>query len=466
MFALHAGHSGKRALALEQSSSVANQNGEQSTAMITVEPVPGLVPSPVRVAARLRRARLPGLVFLDTAGNHYHSAPLSILTACPDAVFQGNIHQPDDREQLRGALEAMRLAAPAGDLGIPLGGLFGGVAFDGRYCFGRYPRLLVFHHPGKRWLDIGGFLRHHPEARQTTDDNLQDAREPLSCLNLVPTSDRRWYENAVRQAQEYIAAGDIYQVNLARAFESKWDPGEDAFRFYQELRSHSPAPYSAFLDLEGVQVLSASPESFLKMSGDCIRTCPIKGTRPRFRDEEQDEKSAYDLLTSAKEVSELIMITDLERNDLGRVCAYGSVRVSELLKIERFEQVFHLVSTINGQLRRDVDHLDAFQACFPGGSITGAPKKRAVEIIAELEREPRGLYTGAVGYFGANGESQFNIAIRTALVEGSRVRFHVGAGIVADSDPGFEYEETLHKAAGILAAAGALRTSQAPGCRP
>ena len=200
-------------------------------------------------------------------------------------------------------------------------------------------------------------------------------------------------------------------------------------------------------------MLSASPESFLKLSGNLVSTSPIKGTRPRYRDHERDEKSAYDLLTSPKELSELIMITDLERNDLGRVCEFGTVRVSELLKIERFEHVFHLVSTVNGQLRQDVDHLAALEACFPGGSITGAPKRRATEIIDELESEPRGLYTGSIGYLGANGESQFNIAIRTAVVENKAIQFHVGAGIVADSDPAMEYEETLHKAAGILQAA-------------
>ena len=147
------------------------------------------------------------------------------------------------------------------------------------------------------------------------------------------------------------------------------------------------------------------------------------------------------------------MITDLERNDLGQVCEYGSVQVSELLKLKRYEQVFHLVSTVEGHLRNGVDHVSALQACFPGGSITGAPKKRAMEIIAELEPVERGLYTGAIGWFGFNGTSQFNIAIRTLIIENGEAHFHVGAGIVADSDPSAEYEETLHKAGGILLAA-------------
>ena len=255
----------------------------------------------------------------------------------------------------------------------------------------------------------------------------------------------------VRRAKEYIAAGDIYQVNLSHRFTASWNG--DALQFYEALRHYSPAPYAAYLDLGGRAVLSSSPELFLQMSGRGIRTRPIKGTRPRHADATADALSEYELITSPKEIAELVMITDLERNDLGRVCEYGSVQAAELLKLERYEQVFHLVSTVEGRLRGGIDHVTALQSCFPGGSITGAPKKRAREIIAELEPEPRGLYTGAIGYFGFNGESQFNIAIRTVIVENGEAHFHTGAGIVADSVPEKEYEETEHKAAGILMAA-------------
>jgi anthranilate/para-aminobenzoate synthase component I len=211
------------------------------------------------------------------------------------------------------------------------------------------------------------------------------------------------------------------------------------------------------IELGGRCVLSTSPESFLRISGRSIRTRPIKGTRPRRRTSPQaDEKSAYDLLTSSKEIAELIMITDLERNDLGQICEYGSVVVEELLALERFEHVFHLVSTVRGTLREEIDHVSALRACFPGGSITGAPKRRACEIIAELEPTPRGVYTGTIGWFGFNGESAFNIAIRTVVIEGDRAHFHVGAGIVADSVPEMEWQETLDKAAGILLAAERL----------
>ena len=240
-------------------------------------------------------------------------------------------------------------------------------------------------------------------------------------------------------------------MNLAHRFTAPWRG--DAFAFYEALRHYSPAPHAAYLALGGRAVLSASPEQFLQISGRAIRTRPINGTRPRRAETNADALSAYDLCTSPKEAAELVMITDLERNDLGAICEYGSVSVKELLKLESFEQVHHLVSTVEGRLRAEVDHVAALRACFPGGSITGAPKKRAREIIAELEPAPRGLYTGALGWFGFNGESQFSIAIRTVVVEGGRAHFHVGAGIVADSDPAQEWQETLDKAAGILLAA-------------
>lgn len=267
--------------------------------------------------------------------------------------------------------------------------------------------------------------------------------------------DRASFCELVARAQDYIAAGDIYQVNLSHRFSAPLLPSVDLFSLYTKLREQSPAPFAAFANLGEKVILSSSPEQFLSLSGRIIQTRPIKGTRPRFRDRERDEKSAYDLITSPKEIAELVMITDLERNDLGQVCEFGSVAATELLKLERYAQVFHLVSTVEGTLREGVGHLDALLACFPGGSITGAPKKRAREIIAELEPCPRGLYTGAIGCLGFNGESRFNIAIRTLVAELGELHFHVGAGIVADSVPMKEWEETLHKAAGIFQACGA-----------
>jgi para-aminobenzoate synthetase component 1 len=213
-----------------------------------------------------------------------------------------------------------------------------------------------------------------------------------------------------------------------------------------------PAPFAAYLDAGDFQLVSSSPERFLRLSGGHIQTRPIKGTRPRDPDPTRDAQLTYELQTSAKEMSELVMITDLLRNDLGRVCEFGSVHVPELVRLERYPQVQHLVSTVEGRLRPDITHLRALAQCFPGGSITGAPKIRAMQIIDELESVTRGPYTGALGYLGFNRESQFSILIRTAVLKDNFAHFHAGAGIVADSDPAAEYDETLAKAGGFLQA--------------
>jgi anthranilate/para-aminobenzoate synthase component I len=224
------------------------------------------------------------------------------------------------------------------------------------------------------------------------------------------------------------------------------------WEFFEKLSTVSPAPFSAFLDCGEFQIASSSPEQFLRMSGAHIVTRPIKGTRLRDADATRDAQLAYELQTSAKELSELVMITDLLRNDLGKVCEYGSVQVPELAKLEKFAQVQHLVSTVEGRLKEDVTHFAAFASAFPGGSITGAPKFRAMEIIDELEPVSRGPYCGAIGYLGFNRESQLSIAIRTAVCAQGKIYFNVGAGIVADSNPEAEYEETLAKARGFFAA--------------
>ena len=254
----------------------------------------------------------------------------------------------------------------------------------------------------------------------------------------------------VGRAQLYIRAGDIYQVNLSQRLAATISrPGWDLF---DQLSAVSPAPFSAFLDCGDFQIASSSPELFLRLSGGHILTRPIKGTRPRSADPTRDAQLTYELQTSPKEMAELVMITDLLRNDLGKVCEFGSVQVPELVRLERYPQVQHLVSTVEGRLRPDTTHFSAFASCFPGGSVTGAPKFRAMEIIDELEPVARGPYTGALGYLGFNRESQLSIVIRTAMCKGGAAYFHVGAGIVADSIPAAEYEETLAKARGFFEA--------------
>jgi aminodeoxychorismate synthase component I len=392
--------------------------------------------TPAEVAAALRH--LPGLVFFDTVGNLPSSAarPVSVIAARPTRILRGTIHSAADRDVLRAALAD---APPSsGDHGFPLGGLCGWVDYEGDFTFGDFPEMLVFSHKDQTWWETGELS---DCLRETKD-------EPVEIGVFRPCASRDHFINGVRRIQEWIAAGDIYQVNLSQAFETEM-AGGSLFGLYETLRDASPAPMAAWLSLDGREVLCSSPETFLKISGRGIETRPIKGTRPRFADPDEDRRSAYELQTSAKEIAELVMITDLLRNDIGQVCEFGSVEVSEMLQLESLAQVHHLVSTIIGTLRPETDAIDALAACFPGGSITGAPKKRAMEIIRELEQGPRGIYCGAIGWLGYHGESSFNIAIRTLVRDGERITYQVGAGIVADSDPAGEYEETLQKAAGI-----------------
>ena len=251
------------------------------------------------------------------------------------------------------------------------------------------------------------------------------------------------YRAVIARAREYIAAGDVFQVNLAQRFVASGRV--DPLALDGQLQAASPAPYSAFLAWGDCAILSASPELFYATEGRRIITRPIKGTRPREVDPVADAAQARDLLASPKDAAELTMIVDLERNDLGRVCEFGSVRVAEARALESHPNVHHTVAAIEGLLRAEVGPIDVVRALFPGGSITGAPKIRAMQIIDELEPCRRGIYTGSIGYWSANDRSAFNIAIRTAVVAGNQISYHVGGGIVADSDPESEYRETLHK---------------------
>ena len=403
--------------------------------------------TPVAVAASLRH--LPGLVFFDSAGNLPASgcAAVSLVAARPARILRGSIHAAADRAILRTALAAV--PAVAGDHPFPLGGLCGWVDYEGDFVFGEFPEMLVFDHATRTWWEIGGLS---DCLRATVEDS-------PSIGPFEAATGRERFLGGVARIQEWIAAGDIYQVNLSQAFVAEVTGGS-LFGLYEALRVASPAPMAAWLALDGKEILSSSPEMFLKISGRAIETRPIKGTRPRFSDPAADRRSADELQASAKEAAELVMITDLLRNDLGQVCEFGSVAVAEMLQLESLAQVHHLVSTVTGTLRPDTDAIAALAACFPGGSITGAPKLRAMEIIRELESTPRGLYCGAIGWLGGNGECQFSIAIRTLVRQDKRLVYQVGAGIVADSEAQNEYLETLDKAAGIRLAVAAVLSPQ------
>ena len=252
------------------------------------------------------------------------------------------------------------------------------------------------------------------------------------------------YVDAVEKARQYIIAGDIFEVNLSQRFEAELSV--TPYELYRWLRQINPAPFACYLGFDEVSVVSASPERFLRVQGDWVETRPIKGTRPRGKNQEQDEDLANELLSSSKDRAENVMIVDLERNDLGRVCRFGTVKVTELAILEVFPTVFHLTSTVEGRLRESKNCIDLLKATFPGGSITGAPKVRAMEIIDELEPTKRSVYTGSIGYLSFNGNIDLNIAIRTLLVKGNKAYFQVGGAVVYDSNPEAEYQETLDKA--------------------
>lgn len=260
------------------------------------------------------------------------------------------------------------------------------------------------------------------------------------------------YLKAVSAAREYIHSGDIFQVNLSQRFETPCDA--NGLDIYNRLQLLSPAPYSGYLDCGTFQIASSSPESFISLNNGLARTRPIKGTRRRSGNKLEDISLADELLASAKDRAENVMIVDVERNDLSRVCDPGSVQTEELCGLESFSNVHHLVSTVNGKLTSGKDIFDLLEAAFPSGSISGAPKIRSMEIIYELEKLYRGPYTGSMGYIDSSGNAEFNILIRTIFLKDGKAYFQAGGGIVADSDPVLEYEETLYKASRMFQALG------------
>jgi para-aminobenzoate synthetase component I len=285
-----------------------------------------------------------------------------------------------------------------------------------------------------------------------------DAKNPFFVTSKISSNlPQKMYEKAFQKVKNYIAAGDCYQVNLAQRFSAKVQG--DAWQMYEKLRQLNPAPFMAYMNLplnggnfEGdyFQILCDSPERFLQTDGEHVETRPIKGTRPRSSDPVQDLFSTNELLTSEKDKAENVMIVDLLRNDLGKVCEIGSVKVNQLFTLQSFANVHHLVSIIVGKLKPSTNAVDLLKACFPGGSITGAPKLRAMQIIEELEPNRRELYCGTIGYVSFDGKMDTNIAIRTAIVAKNVINFYAGGGIVADSSCEKEYNETLDKASSFI----------------
>ena len=324
-----------------------------------------------------------------------------------------------------------------------------------------YDAALSYDHRARRWLlaswhlDAPALAALAEEIRDAAADAARCARPrvlPTHASAITTDVDERTYAARVARIQAYIAAGDVYQVNLTHRFATRLPaPPLDV---YERLRSAQAVPFGAYLDVGGERVLSRSPELFLRRRGDRLVTCPIKGTRPRGATAAADALLAAELARDPKERAEHVMIVDLERNDLGRVCVTGSVAVERFAACVPFATVQHLVSTVRGTLRPSVAASELLRATFPSGSITGAPKIRAMDVIAEVEAAPRGFYTGAIGWIDASGDCDLNVAIRTAVVQGDLLAYHAGGGIVADSCAEREWEELHLKATAFFRALG------------
>lgn len=440
---------------------------------------------PLELLERLRPEECP--VFLDSAGPPRELARYSCLAwqpfaalRCRDGRSEVSLAEGREIPYPDHPLEALRhlfrrFALDRSGVSLPFaGGGIGWFAYDlGRWIerlpaapaddlrfpdlwFGLYDSLVAWDHAKGEALacacewEGGRSLQESVAEVERVLARPGRVSAPASVRNLRADHTRESYAEAVRRAKEHIFAGDIYQVNLSQRFDAEAEG--PALAIYRRLRECNPAPFAAFLSTPEGEVLSSSPELFLRIDGRRVETRPIKGTRPRFGEAEADERARGELLASEKDRAELTMIIDLERNDLHRVCETGTVRVPRLYGLEEYATVFHLVSTVEGTLREGIDVADCLRAAFPGGSITGAPKIRAMEIISQLERSARSVYSGSIGWIGFDGDAALNIAIRTLLRAGDRLSFRLGGGIVADSDPDAEYEETLHKGRGILRA--------------
>ena len=444
------------------------------------------------VAAAEALAALPGLAFLDSAMHHDTLGRTSTLAADPFGRFRfrDGVASLDGRPVPGSGLEALRAClAPyrtGRDPDLPdfSGGAIGYVAYDLGAClervapparradlcddiaFNLYDTVLsIDHASGRCRLLATGFPETAPAAREARararlaqfTDLLAGARpspEPAAQGPLTWRSNftRPAYEAAVERVRDYIRAGDIYQANIAQRFEADLSPGFDPFALYRRLRATNPATFGAYLDFGPLRVASSSPERFLKLSGRQVETRPIKGTVRRVDDPVEDARLGAALQANAKERAENIMIVDLLRNDLSRICEAHSVRVPVLCGLESYASVHHLVSVVTGTLRPDLDALDLIAATFPGGSITGAPKLRAMDIITEIEGDARELYCGAIGAIGFTGDLDTSIAIRTVFMDDRTAVLQAGGGITLLSEPGPEYEETLTKAARVFQA--------------
>ncbi len=450
------------------------------------------LPNPTELLKKVLKTGYPFL--LESARHHPLTGRYSFLGWDPYLVFKSKgdwvwMEEGGKTESMRG--EPLRILwrvlsrhrSPKFS-GFPpfSGGAVGYFSYDVRHFFERLPnfakndlllpdllflfvnRLVAFDHlEGKVWLVANasaeerekGYARAVEEI-ESMEDLLRSVSFPVQKEETIRVSrissnmsylEFKWM---VERAKNFIRAGDIFQANLSQRLHGSYS-GPPYF-LYEHLRQINPSPFAAFFDFGDFAIVSSSPERLVRKDGEWLETRPIAGTRPRGKDEEEDLKKRVELLLNEKERAEHLMLIDLERNDLGRVCDFGTVRVNEMMTLEEYSHVIHIVSNIRGHLKKGNHFLEILRALFPGGTITGVPKVRCMEIIDELEPVGRGIYTGSIGYLGFNGEMDLNLVIRTFILKEDQAYIQVGSGIVADSDPLREYEESLHKAQALVEA--------------
>ncbi|WP_303981796.1 aminodeoxychorismate synthase component I [Dongia mobilis] len=451
-----------------------------------IHELPETALDPLRWAAALRPAG--GLVFFDSALPHETLGRYSFIMADPfhrlsaegDLIsLDGQVVRGNPFDTLS-RLMARYMLPTLPDLPPFQGGVAGSFGYGLRHHLERVPRhrrddqdipdlllgaydlvVAIDHVAGRGWLISSGFPAsgeaQMARAAARADWALALFRQGAPArigadwaVAARPELDGADYKSMIRRTIDYIEAGDIYQANITQRFRVRLHGGIDRLELYRALRRRNPATFAAFLEFDDIAILSSSPERFLSLRAGRVETRPIKGTRPRGRNSVEDAALAAELLASEKDRAENLMIVDLLRNDISRVCRMGSVKVPVLWGLESYATVHHLVSVVTGEMLPDLDAVDLLRAAFPGGSVTGAPKIRAMEIIAELEPTSRGPYCGAIGYLGFDGGMDSNIVIRTYCVKGDDLSFQVGGGIVADSDPALELDESLTKAKALI----------------
>jgi len=418
----------------------------------------------------------PYLMFLDSARDKATLGKYSIIVCHPRSILSSkgeeillddSAKKGDPFDALRSVLNQYKMSYKS-DLPF-IGGLVGFLSYDLKQFvesldvsveddinmpdmfFGVYDGAVIYDHKAEKVYLTDACLDDNYEKRLQRmidiieKDQIQiELKEHQEPANIKSNFQEEPYKEAIQAVRDYIRSGDIYQVNMTQRFES--DLRDHPFELYQKLRLLNPAPFASYIDFGTGHVASSSPERFIKVTDNLIETRPIKGTMPRSKDPKIDQRNKDILINSKKDRSELLMIVDLERNDLSRIAKTGTVEVTELFKLESYATVHHLVATVQAKIDASFDIVDTIKATFPGGSITGAPKIRAMEVIDELEPTARALYTGSIGYIDFNQNLDLNIVIRTFICKNNKAYFQAGGGIVWDSDPHAEYQESLDKA--------------------